>query len=138
MFLTTIFRAPRIHSPDRVCNGSLYVWYSTGPLKDLVASLRPKTVKLYAEVLRYQMLLAKHYSRPGFFQILRDLVAVDDWKGMLNNVVEQEKTVNDVLETLSNHTLKGIDRKVADLQNDMSKSLSLSLEIRDETKVSNN
>lgn len=105
-------------------------------MKDLGASLRGRIVKLYAQVLRYQIRLAKHYAHSSFFRSLQDVFVADNWKEMLVSITDMEDSITGDLEILAGHTIQGIDRKVAELGHLMDESLRLGRETRDEVKVS--
>ena len=55
----------------------------TPQIQSLAIQLRTNTISLYSDILKYQMYIACQYSRAGFFRLIRDLVAADDWKGMV-------------------------------------------------------
>lgn len=105
------------------------------PLEEIHASLKAKTINLYKEVLKYQMRLAKQYSHSSSFRFLKDSVAVDNWKDMLQSITEIDQNIKDDLEFLGGHALKTIDNKLENLQRQMGTSLDLITEARDEAKV---
>ena len=92
-------------------------------------------MKLYAQVLRYQIRLAKHYAHSTFFRSLRDFAIADNWKEMLLIITDMEKEISSDLEILAGHTIQGIDRKVEELADLMNESLKIANETRDEVKV---
>ncbi len=99
-------------------------------LRDLYDSVRVKTVKIYSQILAYQLRLACHYSHAGLFRFLRDVAKVDDWKAKLTDLKTMEESINNDLRTLGSHTLIVINDKVSELQNLASKSLALLGETR--------
>ncbi|KAL3475918.1 hypothetical protein BJX99DRAFT_258996 [Aspergillus californicus] len=82
----------------------------------LAASLQKKTIELYFLILKYQVLLAKQYSRSGVFRYLRDLVVADDWLTMLSRIQVIKGTINEDLEAFSQGALKDIDNRAQALQ----------------------
>ncbi|KAL4907027.1 hypothetical protein BDW74DRAFT_176626 [Aspergillus multicolor] len=106
------------------------------PLNDLGAGLRARIVKLYAQVLRYQMRLAKHYAHSTFFRSMRDLAVADNWKELLASITDMEKGISGDLEILTGHTIKAIDSKVDELKHLMDESLRVATETKDQVKSS--
>ncbi|KAL4906329.1 hypothetical protein BDW74DRAFT_177343 [Aspergillus multicolor] len=102
---------------------------------ELGASLRAQTVKLYAEVLRYQIRLAKQYSRSTFFRFVNDLAVSNDWKGIFLTITGLDETITKHLSTLEGHTLNQVNRKMEELQERMNKSLRLAAETRDQYRI---
>ena len=92
--------------------------------------MRIKTVKVYSQILEYQLRLARQCSHAGLFRFLRDVAKVDDWKAKLTDLKTMEESINKDLRTLGGHTLIAIDDKVSELQNLASKSLALLGETR--------
>jgi hypothetical protein len=66
----------------------------------------------------------------GFFRFLRDCVVADDWKVMLTEIKSTEEGINKDLGTFGSNTLKGIDDKVSELQNQAQKLLDALMETR--------
>ncbi|KAL4734411.1 hypothetical protein BDV11DRAFT_174791 [Aspergillus similis] len=110
--------------------------FDAGPLGDLGAALRSRIVMMYAQVLKYQIRLAKHYGHSTFFRSLRDLAVTDNWKDMLLTITDMEKGISGDLEIVAGHTIRGIDRKVEELGHLMNESLRVANETRDEVKAS--
>ncbi|KAJ0413509.1 hypothetical protein BJY00DRAFT_58501 [Aspergillus carlsbadensis] len=102
---------------------------------ELGASLRAKTVNLYAEVLRYQIRLAKQYARSSFFRFIKDLAVPDDWKGIVSTITELDETISQQLSALGNHTLSEVDKKMEKLHEMMAISLRLATENRDHART---
>lgn len=94
-------------------------------LKDLDQSFQAKTIHLYSQILKYQIQLARHYSRPGFFRLLRKSLAVDDWVDMRTQLEKTEESIDKDLRTQSKDILHKIAKKVLELQNKASDSLEL-------------
>jgi hypothetical protein len=78
--------------------------------------LRTKTVNLYSQIIKYQIYLARQYSRAGFFRFLRDLALADDWKAMLNTIKKTEESVVKDLETLDSGAIENIQTNMLNLQ----------------------
>lgn len=97
--------------------------------------MRAKTINLYKEILKYQMRLAKQYSHSGLFRFVKDLAALDNWKNMLQSITKIDSDIKRDLEFLGGHVLKEIGNRIEDLQRQMSASLDLITEARDEAKV---
>jgi hypothetical protein len=108
---------------------------TTGPLEELAASIRSQTVKLYATILRYQMRLAKHFSKSGFFRWMEDVGVTDNWKEMLGMVAGIESAIDDDLRTLSRHTLQKIESEVVGLRDQLDMGMKVMAEARDAAKV---
>jgi hypothetical protein len=92
--------------------------------------LKDKTVELYTQILQYQILLAQQYSRSGLFRFLRDFVLADDWKLMLEELKKTEERISNDLRTLGSNTLKVINDRVSELQNQAEKSWALLMETK--------
>ncbi|PWY92996.1 hypothetical protein BO94DRAFT_583239 [Aspergillus sclerotioniger CBS 115572] len=84
-------------------------------LKELCASIRGKTIRLYSEILQYEIRLAKQYSHGASFHALRDFAVADNWKEMLTSVKTLEQSIKTDLETLGDDTAKRIDTTVAEM-----------------------
>jgi hypothetical protein len=104
-------------------------------LEKLGASIKNQTVQLYAAILKFQIRLAKHFSRSGVFRFLEDLRVADDWKVMLQNIADLDKCITEDLRALSDHTLQDIETLLNGLQDQMRLSLNVVVEARDEAKV---
>ncbi|GLA42606.1 hypothetical protein AnigIFM63309_011149 [Aspergillus niger] len=70
----------------------------------LARSVRAQVIKLYVNILQFQMRLARHYSCSGLFRALEDLGAPEDWKGM-NKTIES-------INTAIRQDLQGMDSSV--------------------------
>jgi hypothetical protein len=81
------------------------------------------------------MRLAKQYSHSGLFRFVKDLAAPDNWKNMLESITEIDSDIKEDLEFLGGHALKEIGNTIENLQRQMSASLDLITEARDEAKV---
>jgi N-terminal domain of NWD NACHT-NTPase len=84
-------------------------------LQTLKRAFVTKTVDLYAQILEYQIRLAKHIFRSGFCRFFADLVVTDDWKAMLMNVKDIEGCIKEHLSTHDRNTLDKIHDKVSKL-----------------------
>ncbi|KAL3478812.1 hypothetical protein BJX99DRAFT_256220 [Aspergillus californicus] len=102
---------------------------------ELGASIRDQTVTLYAEILRYQILLAKQYSRSRTFRILSDLIVPENWRGMTSKMTVIDKAITTNLGALGDHTLHEVDKKMDVLEEKMNLSLNLAAATRDEAKT---
>ena len=85
-------------------------------LQELKRSFRTKTVDLYAQILEYQIRLAKYLGHSGFCRFFTDLVVTDDWNAMLMNVKDIEGSIKNYLSTHDSSTLKEIHDRVSNLQ----------------------
>ncbi|KAJ5609901.1 hypothetical protein N7528_009167 [Penicillium herquei] len=106
-----------------------------GSIEKLNSSIRSQTVRLYTAVLKFQMRLAKHYLKSGVYRFLEDVIAVNDWNGMMQTITDLDKYITDDLRALSDQALQDIQNKMNDLQNDLGGLLDLTIEARDEAKV---
>jgi hypothetical protein len=85
------------------------------PFRNLKASVKAKTVTLYSQILKYQMLVSHQYSRSRLFRYLRDCVIADDWKVMRADLIKTEESINSDLNNFGSNTLKVINDKVSEL-----------------------
>jgi hypothetical protein len=67
--------------------------------------------------------------------LVKDLAAPDNWKNMLESITGIDSDIKEDLEFLGGHALKKIGNRIEDLQRQMSASLDLITEARDEVKV---
>ncbi|KAJ5691631.1 hypothetical protein N7488_012366 [Penicillium malachiteum] len=81
------------------------------------------------------MRLPKHYLKSGVYRFLEDVMAVNDWNGIMQKIADLDKYITDDLRALSDQTLQDIQKKMNDLQNDLGGLLDLTSEARDEAKV---
>ncbi|KAL2836945.1 hypothetical protein BJY01DRAFT_221446 [Aspergillus pseudoustus] len=96
--------------------------------KKQAASLRKKTIDIYSLILKYQILVAKQYSRSTMFRFLRDVVVADNWANLLMEIERVKQAINEDLEILSQGTLKDIDGHVRELQDGQRKILDKLME----------
>ncbi|KAH8595419.1 male sterility protein-domain-containing protein [Bisporella sp. PMI_857] len=61
---------------------------------ELRAKFETKTVALYTEILKAQILLACTYARSSFLQYGRDVIKWDDWASMRGKIVKKEDDIN--------------------------------------------
>jgi hypothetical protein len=85
-----------------------------------------KTVKLYSQILEYQIRLAYQYSRHTLSRYFRDVVLADDWKAMLAEVKDFEQSIIKDLREVDGYTMKVVDEKTSE---------SLGLQIRLRAKI---
>ncbi|RHZ49195.1 hypothetical protein CDV55_100690 [Aspergillus turcosus] len=78
--------------------------------------LRTKSVALYAQIIKSQMLVTRHYSRAGFFRFWRDVASVDDWKQMLADMIQAKQNIDEDLQALGQSLLGHVDAEVSKLQ----------------------
>ncbi|OCK83071.1 WD40 repeat-like protein [Lepidopterella palustris CBS 459.81] len=83
-----------------------------------------KTVKLYSQILEYQIRLACQCSRRTLSRYFRDVVLADDWKAMLAEVKGFEQSIIKDLREIDGYTMKVIDNKI-------SESLDLQIRLRE-------
>ncbi|PMD14340.1 WD40 repeat-like protein [Hyaloscypha hepaticicola] len=84
--------------------------------RDLGLQLRTKTIRLYVQVLKYQIYVARQYSRAAFFRLLRDIVVVDGWRDMLGAMKKTKKSIDEDLWTFDIGVVGKIDSKILQLQ----------------------
>jgi len=72
-----------------------------------------KTVKLYSQILEYQIRLASQCSRHTLSRYLRDVVCADNWKAMLDEVKDLEQSITKYLREIDGYTMKVIDAKIS-------------------------
>ncbi|KAF7118472.1 hypothetical protein CNMCM5793_007993 [Aspergillus hiratsukae] len=83
---------------------------------DIRARLRTKSVALYVQIIKSQMLVTCHYSRAGFFRFWRDVASVDDWKQMLADMIEAKQNIDEDLQALGQSLLGHVDAELSKLQ----------------------
>ncbi|OCK75173.1 hypothetical protein K432DRAFT_274329, partial [Lepidopterella palustris CBS 459.81] len=106
-------------------------------LRDLNNSFKAKTIELYSQILKYQIQLTRQYSRSGLFRFLRDCVVADDWNIMLADLKKTEENINKDLRAFGSNTLKLIDDKVSELQNQADKSWALLMDTKAGVETTN-
>jgi hypothetical protein len=62
------------------------------------------------------MLVTCHYSRAEFLRFWRDVVNVDDWKQMLDDMIKAKQGIDEDLQALGHSLLGHIDAEVSKLQ----------------------
>ena len=85
--------------------------------------LEQTMIKLYAEILLYQMMFVRQYSRSRALRFLRDFPVMDDWKSMLGTIDGLEGQARKYLEKVSEETSEGIYRKYDEIWDVVSKAL---------------
>jgi hypothetical protein len=85
-------------------------------LSRIHSQLRTKIIQLYSQTLKYQIQLARQYSRPIFFRLLRDSVVVDDWQGLRASMKNIETSINQILNDIDSSTLTRVSTRLSDVQ----------------------
>lgn len=67
-----------------------YNYYRSKERPGLVKKYGVEVVNLYAKILKYQMKAAYHLNRSIFLNFVRNIPKIDDWKGMLGGIDEQD------------------------------------------------
>ncbi|KAH8422457.1 uncharacterized protein LDX57_000212 [Aspergillus melleus] len=104
-------------------------------LQALSRSIKAQTVGLYAKIIEFQMRLARHYSRSGYFRVMRDMVAPEDWKGMRQDIESIDRSVSRDLEEVGNNTLLHIETL---LEQHRESTQSLMIKIEKDTEEAKN
>ncbi|KAL4895858.1 hypothetical protein BDV59DRAFT_211379, partial [Aspergillus ambiguus] len=104
------------------------------PPEELGASVRAQTVKLYAEILGFQIRLAQHFCKSGYYRFVDDLGVSDDWRDLLQTITSIDKYIAQDLDALGRHTLKDIHREVDKMRRRLGESLDVMAQVRDETR----
>jgi len=99
-------------------------------VEHLKVSFTSRIVKLYIQVLQYQIRFARQYSRLGLFQYLRDVIVVDNWKTMLADLKKAEEIIRFDLGAVDGHTLMKIDDSLAKLRKQADKMFTLQMETK--------
>ena len=107
----------------------------TPQTQSLAIQLRTNTISLYLDILKYQMYIACQYSRAGFFRFIRDLIAADDWKGMLGSLKETDNTIGRDIKTIDSSALGTIGVNLTELQSKADDVLIKLSEVRSEVEV---
>jgi hypothetical protein len=106
-------------------------------LRDLKQSFTTQFVKLYTQILQYQIRLTRQYSRLGVFRYLRDAVIVDDWKTMLADVKTTEEIIRHGIDAVDSHTLSRMDNALARLQKRADEMFAVQMKIKGQVEVRN-
>ncbi|KAJ5710634.1 hypothetical protein N7488_004790 [Penicillium malachiteum] len=88
-------------------SSSIFTSTATEAKRTMGMLLRQDVVKFYAAILDYQIRLAKHFSRSGFFRALEDLGTTDDWQSMLETIKTLHDSVSGILRTIRPDMLQG-------------------------------
>jgi hypothetical protein len=104
-------------------------------VRNLYEQLRTNTIDLYSQILKYQLHIARQYSRAGFFRFLRDFVALDEWKDMIGTLEKTEDNIRKDLRELDSGTLDTIALNVSNLQGKADDILIKLKEVRREVEV---
>ena len=105
---------------------------SQTPPQELRASIRSLTVKLYTQILGFQIRLAHHFSKSGVFRFIDDLGPSDDWISLLQTITVTDRRIKDHLNQLSQDIMREIYLKVDNMQ---TKFLDIMSQTLDEVKV---
>ena len=108
----------------------------TATLRDLQTSFTKKTVKLYAEILKYQIRLACQLSRSTAHRVLRNAVLADDWNLILDGIRAIDQAIMHDLREIDADLLRTVDERIASLQPQMEGLLSLQRAVKDDTEAS--
>ncbi|KAL5360217.1 hypothetical protein BJX96DRAFT_175081 [Aspergillus floccosus] len=104
------------------------------PPEQLGLSIRAQTVKLYAQILEFQIRLAQHFCKTGFYRFVDDLGVSDDWNDLLETITSIDNQITRDLDALGRRALKDIHREVDEMRRQLGGSLDLMAEVRDETR----
>jgi hypothetical protein len=63
--------------------------------------LRERIVKLYTLIIKFQIEAAYSLCRTDINQKLRDTVRLDDWKGIIDDIVQSEKNCWDLINKIN-------------------------------------
>ncbi|OJJ95247.1 hypothetical protein ASPACDRAFT_47991 [Aspergillus aculeatus ATCC 16872] len=89
----------------------------------LAQTIRAQIIKLYANILLFQIRLARHYSRSSIFRILEDLAAPEDWKGMLQTIEGLDKGIRRDIEAMDSATFLDLDQRFETTSRELKKEL---------------
>ncbi|KAH8807393.1 hypothetical protein F5884DRAFT_341401 [Xylogone sp. PMI_703] len=104
-------------------------------LQNLKQSFTTQLVKLYTQILQYQIRLARQYSRLGVFKYLRDVMIIDNWKTMLANVKSTEEVIRHDIGTVDSHTLSRMDNALARLQKRADEMFTLQMKTKGQVET---
>ncbi|KAJ5364524.1 uncharacterized protein N7496_010237 [Penicillium cataractarum] len=103
-------------------------------LKDLTSLINTQMIKLYAQILKYQIHLAKHFIKSGFFRFVEDLAVTDDWNGMYRAINDVDESICQSLNTLNMHTMTRIECDLGSLHGKIDASKEIMIDARDNAK----
>ncbi|RAH47572.1 uncharacterized protein BO95DRAFT_492889 [Aspergillus brunneoviolaceus CBS 621.78] len=89
----------------------------------LAQSIRVQIIKVYANILLFQIRLARHYSRSSIFRVLEDLGAPEDWKGMLQMIVGLDAGIRRDIGAMDSATLLDLDQRFEATSRELKKEL---------------
>lgn len=102
----------------------------------LRSGLEDCIVRLYKQLLIYQMKSVCRYNRREIYVFFRDMVKLDDWEGKLTNVKEAE---NDVQSKLEEYQSVSIRESIRGLAGAMGKQFNeLAIAIQEQTRAQQN
>lgn len=84
-------------------------------------AFKTKTIKLYSQILEYQIRLTYQCSRHTLSRYFRDVALANNWKAILIEVKDFKQSIIKDLRKIDSYTIKVIDEKTLE---------SLGLQIR--------
>ena len=63
--------------------------------------LRERIIKLYTLIIKFQIQAACSFCRADINQRLRDTVKLDDWKGVIDDIIQSEKNCWDLINKIN-------------------------------------
>lgn len=107
-------KIPRDKSPDQ-----------SKQQESLARSVKAQVIKLYANILQFQIRLAKHYSRSGLFRTLEDVGAPEDWKGMIQTIETINTAIRQDLQGMDSSVLLRFEKRFRETSSEMKKDLEV-------------
>ncbi|GCB26185.1 vegetative incompatibility protein HET-E-1 [Aspergillus awamori] len=105
-------KIPRDKSPDQ-----------SKQQEALARSVKAQVIKLYANILQFQIRLAKHYSRSGLFRTLQDVGAPEDWKGMIQTIETINTAIRQDLQGMDSSVLLRFEKRFRETSSEIKKDL---------------
>ncbi|KAL4898759.1 hypothetical protein BDV59DRAFT_197632 [Aspergillus ambiguus] len=102
------------------------------PPEQVASWIRTQTVKLYAEIFKFQIRLAQHFIKSGFYRFMNNFSDSTDWRGSLNGISVIDKGLSDSLDNLNRQTLKEIKLQMDKYLEDI---VNVASEARDEARA---
>ncbi|KAI9934536.1 hypothetical protein MW887_000150 [Aspergillus wentii] len=90
---------------------------------NLHSQLKDQIVDIYAQILKYQIYLARRCSRNSTKSIFRDALALDNWEGMLETLQKTERNINEAVQKIDHKTLNMVDKKADEMKCNLDKIL---------------
>ncbi|GLA03797.1 hypothetical protein AnigIFM60653_003811 [Aspergillus niger] len=107
-------KIPRDKSPDQ-----------SKQQEALARSVKAQVIKLYANILQFQIRLAKHYSRSGLFRTLQDVGAPEDWKGMIQTIETINTAIRQDLQGMDSSVLLRFEKRFRETSSEIKKDLEV-------------